>query len=86
MLIAKDGRRVSAENHPLRQMRRRVGMTATALAKRSGISRRTIIYIEHFDYMPHYHTRRKLLKAFGLPFEKHVEVFESPRVLADANR
>lgn len=59
----------------LREYRKAAGMTQGELALRSGISLRTILYIEHGEVRANPSTRRLLCSALDLPYEKHLEIF-----------
>jgi transcriptional regulator with XRE-family HTH domain len=61
-------------NHPLRVLRQQMGLLQATLARKSGVSLRTISYIEA-GAAPRMQTRRKLLKALGIPLERHFDIF-----------
>jgi transcriptional regulator with XRE-family HTH domain len=61
--------------HRLRLARIKRGLTQRALSLRSGVSIDTIHNTETYKNIPRQDTRRKLLRALGMPFEAHREMF-----------
>lgn len=61
--------------HPVRARREELGMTQRQLAVKAGVAPRTVQNVEAGRHRPRIHIRRKLMRALGLPFERHAEVF-----------
>lgn len=61
--------------HLLRRARRSIGWSQVYLARRSGVSEKTISNIEQGRYQSRMPTRRKLLWALRIPLEKHHDIF-----------
>lgn len=59
----------------LRDLRGAQLLTQTQLARRAGVSLRTIVNIERKHHQPRMRTRRNLLRALGVSFELHTKVF-----------
>jgi transcriptional regulator with XRE-family HTH domain len=59
----------------LRELRLANGWTQPQLAKRSGVSKRTIAYIEAGTVRPQAPTRKRLLRALSVHFDNHPLVF-----------
>ena len=62
--------------HPLRAERHRVGVSQAALSQRAHVSLRCIVAVEKRECVPRYPTRKRLLRALGLPWERHREFFD----------
>ncbi len=62
--------------HPLKKLRHEHGLTQCALAKKAKISNRTIVSIETSYCIPHFFTRKKILKVLGVDFLKQQEIFD----------
>ena len=64
-------------NHPLRAVRHARGLNQLELAKKSGVSARTIYSIETEEGVPKQETCRRLLRALDGQFtpERRIEVF-----------
>ena len=73
-------------DHPLRAHRKECGLTQVQLAQRSGVSIRTILSIEKRNRRPLYPTRRKLLRALGLPWSMQRAMFGPPPGKPDAHK
>jgi len=67
--------------HPLKVLRIARCLSQPALAKAAGVARRTICGIERWEVWPRFDTRRRILRALGVPFEKHPEVFPDPTTI-----
>lgn len=61
--------------HPLRTLRDSKCFSIKGLAQASGVGERTIQNIELEGISPRMMTRRRLLIALDIPFNKHLEVF-----------
>ena len=59
----------------LRELRLARGWTQEDLERRSGVSRRTICYLESGRVKAQAPTRKKLLAALGFEWSRHVDVF-----------
>lgn len=59
----------------LRALRQAKLLTQRQLADRSGIALRTISGIERGCVCPRMSTRRRILRALGVPFGQHADVF-----------
>lgn len=66
-----------AKWHPLHKARHAAGFTQQQLADKSQVSLRCICYTERYNGAPNYGTRRKLLKALGIEWSRHTEIFDS---------
>lgn len=60
---------------PLRQLREARMMTQVDYAKFCGVHWRTICTIEHEQNAPRVTTRRRILKAEGIPYQEHTRIF-----------
>ena len=59
-----------------RKIRESLGLTKEALAKAAGVSVRTVARLENRQHSPQHDVRRRLLRAVGIPFERHRELFD----------
>lgn len=62
----------------LRELREKYGYTQRMLAEDAGVSRRTISQAEKGRKPLGLTSRKLILDALGVPFEKHIEVFGEP--------
>jgi putative transcriptional regulator len=54
----------------IRELRTAVGMTQVDLAKKVGVRRETIVFLEKGKYNPSLHLAYKIAKTFDLPIEE----------------